>query len=74
MTGVRQQREQRDLPDVRALARHVGPGDERDLLRRRLRVACRSAQSVPRSTICSSTGWRPSLNLKEPSLPMCGWQ
>ena len=30
-TGVSQQREQRDLPDVGALARHVRPGDEHDL-------------------------------------------
>ena len=32
--GVREQREQRDLPDVGALARHVRPGDERDLGKR----------------------------------------
>ena len=30
--GVREQREQRDLPDVGALACHVRPGDQRDLL------------------------------------------
>ena len=29
--GVREQGEQRHLPDVRGLARHVRPGDERDL-------------------------------------------
>ena len=70
-TGVRQQREQRDLPDVGAFARHVRPGDEQsaevgslsvDSDARPPNAASRIIrhEAFLRQRFCSSTGCRPS--------------
>ena len=85
--GVREQREQRHLPDVGGFARHVRPGDERDLRTRfpseSLTLPPFAVHGSPSSVIwhkaflvkfCSSTGCRPSRICKTPSSATCGRQ
>ena len=54
------QRDQRDLADVGALARHVRAGDQQDRARRRRRPCVSLGTNVPSGSRMSSTGWRPS--------------
>ena len=55
---LRQQRDQRDLADVGALAGHVRAGDERERVVVGAKRVSLATNSLP--SCCSSTGWRPS--------------
>ena len=59
-----QQREQRDLADVGALAGHVRAGDQQDRAVVGAERRCRWGRTSPGGSVLSSTGCRPSLDLQ----------
>jgi hypothetical protein len=67
-TGLGQQRDQRHLANVRALARHVGTGDQQDHARFGRMVQSLGTNS-PCGNVTSSTGWRPGFDASIPNRP-----